>query len=486
MMKDVFSAQEKALSINLDALKYGTFAEIGAGQEVARWFFHVGKASSTVAGSISAYDMAISDGLYGATAHYVSRERLEAMLDREFSQLCERLDHIRGERNAFFVFADTVATHGSARESGGHGWMGVRFQDRPKAPPSEVIIHIEMLDAFAASQQETVGLVGVNLIYGAFHWHQDPPALIGSLMDGLDRRRIEIDMIKFSGPVFDGVDHRLMSLQLVEQRLTDAAMFTAAGEVVQPSEVVHARAVVIERGSFRPVTNVTVAMLDAAVRQLTTRSDSTPQPAVVLMEMTLNNLMSGRSIDHQDFLERARVIGALDKMVMISNYTRFDLITTYLRQYTQNWIGLVAGIPTLRAIFDEQYYRDLQGGILEGLGRLFRGRARLFAYPTVSAETGKLETVGDTAIAPNLQHLYDYLVENGFVEAVKEFDVEQLHVTPGDVLNKIQSGDPAWARFVPAPAAALIRQEGLFGYPGKIPKGVPGDAADLGTPGGGT
>ena len=200
------SAQEKALKINLDAARFGTFAEIGAGQEVARWFFHVGKASSTVAKAISGYDMAISDALYGKAPQYVSRARLEAMLDREFSQLVEQLDAKRGEGTAFFVFADTVATHGSSRSSGGHGWLGVRFQDHPRAQPSEIIIHIEMLDAFTARQQEAVGFVGVNLVYGAYACLKDPTTLVKSLMDGLDRRRVEIDLIKFSGPAFSSVD----------------------------------------------------------------------------------------------------------------------------------------------------------------------------------------------------------------------------------------------------------------------------------------
>jgi hypothetical protein len=457
-------AQEKALHINLDAVHHGTFAEIGAGQEVTRWFFHVGKASSTVAKSISAYDMAISDGLYGPAEHYVSRARLEAMLDHEFTQIVNQLNAKRGDQNAFFVFADTVATHGSSRSSGGHGWLGVRFQDRPRSEPSEVIIHIEMLDAFTARQQETVGLAGVNLIHGAFTQHQDPAALIRSLMDGLDRRRIEIDMIKFSGPLFRGVDNRLVSLQLVEQGLTDTAMFTAAGEVVQPSEVLHNRSVIIERGSFRPVTNVMLGMLDAALGQLKRGPDGPPDDPVVLMEMTLNNLMSGRVIDHQDFLARADTLGALDKMVMISNYTRFDGVTTYLRQYTQNWIALVAGIPTLSAIFDEKYYGELEGGILEGLGRLFRGQVKLFAYPTVSTATGELQTADKISVVPTLEHLYSHLFHNGFIEPVQQFRVEQLQISPGDVLKKMQSGDATWADFVPAAAAAVIRDKKLFGF----------------------
>jgi hypothetical protein len=464
------TAQEKALSINLDGSAFGTFAEIGAGQEVVRWFFHAGKASATVAKTISAYDMAISDGLYGAVSHYVSRARVEAMLDREFSQLTGQLDATRGERTAFFAFADSVATHGSSRRSGGHGWLGIRFQDRPHAVPSELLIHIEMRDAFTASQQETVGIAGVNLIYGALKRHDDPDALIRSLSDGLDRRRIEIDMIKFSGPAFRGVDNRLMSLQLVEIGLTDATLFTAEGEAVQPSEVLAKRPVVIERGSFRPVTNVTMAMLDAALDQLRRESGGDGEVPAVLMEMTLNNLMAGPSIDRQDFLARADLLGALDKMVMVSNYSRFDCVTSYLREYTQNWVAMVAGVPTLRAIFDERYYAELEGGILEGLGRLFRGHLRLFVYPTVPPETGEIETADRISLGPKLQHLYEHLVDNGFIEPIRQYSLHQLQTNPGDVLKKIQTGDSSWTQFVPPSAAALIRSHALFGY--KPPQGA--------------
>ena len=245
MPEETHSAQEKALKINLDAQRFGTFAEIGAGQEVARWFFHVGKASATLAKSISAYDMAISDSLYGPADHYVSRLRLEAMLGHEYQQIIERVGPVRGDRIKFFVFADTGATHSSRRREAGHGWLGLRFQTEPGAEPSEIIAHVEMLDATTVSQQETVGLAGVNLLYGAFYLSGDPARLVGSLMDGLSRRRLEVDMIKLSGPAFQGVDNRLTSLQLVEQGLTDAVMFTDTGEVVQPSEVLYHRPVVI-------------------------------------------------------------------------------------------------------------------------------------------------------------------------------------------------------------------------------------------------
>jgi hypothetical protein len=461
------SAQEKALDINLKGGRFGTFAEIGAGQEVVRWFFHAGKASSTVAKSISAYGKEVSDSLYGAATHYVSRERLEAMLDLEFRQLIQ-LDAARQDQSRFFVFADTMATHGSSKSSEGHGWLGIRFQNRPREEPSEVIIHIELMDAFNALRQEAVGLAGVNLIYSAFTSSQDPPALVRGLMEGLDRRRIEIDMIKFAGPLFRNVDHRLMALQLVEQGYTDAAMFTATGEVVQPSEILHGREVLIERGSFRPITNVTLKMLNAAERQLAQGAGRKSQDPVVLMEMTLKNLMSEEKIDHADFLARAEILGALNKNVLISNYTRFDCVIQYLRQYTQEPAGLVVGVPILRAILDESYYRDLDGGILEALGRLFQGPVKLFVYPTLSPN-GNLQTADNLEFDSKQRDLYRYLQANGGIEPIREFDLAQLDIAPPGVLKMIRSGDPAWRDYVPPQAAELIQRQKLFGYRERTP-----------------
>jgi hypothetical protein len=462
MAEESGTTRQKALKINLDARKFGTFAEIGAGQEVVRWFFHAGKAAGTVAKTISAYDMAISDGLYGPTQHYVSRQRLEAMLDFEFKSLVERLDQTRGERTAFFVFADTSATQTHSRRPGGHSWAGIRFQTDPRGEPSEIIIHAEMLDPVTVEQQEALGLAGVNLIYGAFYYAGDPVHLIESLMDDLSRRRIEIDMIKFSGPAFAKVDNRLMSLQLVEQGLTDAAMFTAAGDVVQPAEVLYNKPVMVERGSFRPITNVTLEMVDRAVRQL---QGSTPAgDPLAIMEMTLKNLMSESAIDHQDFLARVDILGALGKLVMISNYTRFDQVITCLRQYTRNWIGMAVGVPILLELFEEKYYTDLEGGLLEGLGKLFQGQVKLLVYPTRQTDAGEITTADQVQVKSELRHLYRYLVDNGAIECIREFNPAELHFTPGGVLAGIQAGDPAWEKLVPPQAVEVIKREGLFGY----------------------
>jgi len=359
------SAQEKALRINLDSNRFGTFAEIGAGQEVARWFFHAGKASATVAKSISAYDMSISDGLYGPAGHYVSRPRLESMLDREYGELAARLGASKGAR--LFVYADTVATQGSKRHGslGGHGWVGVRFQTETGGEPSQIIAHVEMLDRHTVDQQEAAGRAGVNLLYGAFYHQDDPNALIGGLLDGLGRERLEVDLIKFSGPAFSGVDNRLMSLQLVQQSLTDVASFTAQGEVVQSSETVARKPVLLVRGSFRPITKVMHDAIDGAREQF--EQAWKKDDIAVVMEMTLHNLMSGERVDHRDFLERVDILGTLGYLVMISNYTTYDRVTQYLRHYTCEPIGIVVGIPILRQILDEKYYQDLNGGLMEGL-----------------------------------------------------------------------------------------------------------------------
>ena len=465
MADEPLDTLHKALALNLDTGKFGSFAEIGAGQEVARWFFHAGHAAGTVAKSVSAYDMSVSDGMYGPTARYVSRERLESMLDHEYKELIDRLDAKRGEKTCFFVFADTVATRHRTPTETGHGWLGIRFQVHPRQEPSEIIIHVQMLDQEVLGQQAALGMLGVNLVYAAiFHWWE-PEVLMNLLIEGLSHERGEVDMIKFSGPAFEQVDNRLMALELVERGLTNAAMFTAQREVVQPAEVLYHKPVLLERGSFRPVTNVTLDMLDRAQKQIEVENHDGAAGCVVLMEMTLSNLMDNQAIDHKDFLARADLLAALGKNVLISNYTRFDGVTDYLRHYTKSKVGMVVGVPTLIEIFKEEYYTDLDGGILEGLGRLFHGPVKLYVYPTIDAASGQLLTAENPAIAPELKHLYAYLWDNGYIAMIRDYDVADLRISPAEVLAKLQADDPGWEALVPANAAEVIKQKGLFGYP---------------------
>jgi hypothetical protein len=464
----VSGASDKALKINIDAARYGTFAEIGAGQEVARWFFHVGGAAGTVAKTMSAYDMAVSDAVYGTAQRYVSRQRLQSMLDHEWSLLIERLDSTRGAGTSFFVFADTVTARSFSRKEEGHGWLGIRFQQQPRSKPSEIIIHARMWDQENARQQETLGILGVNLIHGAFYHHGRPADLIGSLMDGLTRDRMEVDMIKLAGPAFDGTDNRLMSLQLVEQRLTNAALFAPDGEVLEPAELLHHAPVLIERGSFRPITRVALDMLEQSLARMRSEPDMGGREPVVLMEMTLRNLMAtGERVEHADFLSRVDTLAALGRTVMVSNYSRFHNVTTYLRRYTREPIGMALGVPTLAQIFDGKYYADLEGGILEALGRLLGGGpVRLYIYPSRDRHDGAETTAESFSVAPELAHLYAHLLSNGFLRSLPASAGLDLTVTPHDVLARMAEGDPSWEASVPADVARVIKERRLFGLKG--------------------
>jgi hypothetical protein len=477
MKNENVSTHQKALQINLDQAKYGTFAEIGAGQEVARWFFRVGGASGTIAKSISAYDMIISDAIYGHSDRYVSRQRLTTMLDREFDLLQERLAAQRGDTTKFFVFADTVAAQSFTRREDWHGWMGVRFQTEPQGEPSQIIMHVRMWDKENLQQQEALGVLGVNLVYGALYHHDDVDHFLKTLIDDLSLDRVEVDMIKFTGPAFKKVDNRLVTLRLVKDGLTNAAMFTADGEVVQAAEMLYKKSILVERGSFRPVTNVTLEMLSSAQAQFVQEPGVRGEPIVVLMEMTLKNLTDGGEINHQDFLDRVDILGALGKGVLISNYGAYFRLASYLFRYTKKNIGIVMGVPSLSEIFEEKYYADLEGGILESFGRLFKNELKLYVYPLRDPASGSVITARNIRVAPHLQHLYAYLVENNYIQPIRDYRPEYLPIFSRDVLNKIKSGDAAWEGMVPPEVAKIIKERNLLGYKTASENPIPAGAA---------
>ncbi|HEX4630275.1 MAG TPA: TonB-dependent receptor, partial [Chthoniobacterales bacterium] len=408
---------KKAFQINLDAKKYGTFAEIGAGQEVARRFFHVGGAAGTVAKTMSAYDMTFSDAIYGSAQRYVSRDRLQTMLDHEYSLLIERLDKKLGGVRTFFVFADTVAARSFKQHNESHGWLGIRFQNEPRGEPSQIVIHVRMLDEGNVDQQEALGIIGVNLLFGAFY-HERPEKLIASLQENLAPNRMQVDLIKFSGPSYANVDNRLMSLQLVSQGLTDAVIFTADGEMVQAADILYKKSILVERGSFRPVTYATNDMLNGARASFLKQSGSADADLVVLMEMTLENLLAEGQLNHADFLARVDILGALGRTVIISKFGEYFRLASYLSRYTSRMIGLVMGVPSLLEIFDEKYYLNLEGGILEALGRMFKSGLKLYVYPMVDERNGDLVTARTLEVAPNLRSLYQYLIENEFIQEI--------------------------------------------------------------------
>jgi hypothetical protein len=458
------STHEKAVQINLDRRFYGTFAEIGAGQEVARWFFRVGGASGTLAKTISAYDMAFSDAIYGKGERYVSRARLQNMLDYEFKLLIERLGEKRGPSTSFFVFSDTVSARNFAGTNECHGWLGVKFQLQPQAEPSEIIIHVNMLDKENLQQQEALGVIGVNLIWGGFYLHSEPEKLIASLLDGLSTSRIEVDMIKFLGPYFSNVDNRLMALQLVEKGLSNAALIGANGEVLQPSEVLHKRPILIERGSFRPVTFVNLDMLDGARSKFLKNVDTKAEDTVELMEITMSNLLTTGQIDHRDFLARADIINTVGKMVLISNYAEYYKLAAYLQRYTKCQIGIVLGIPNLKELFDEKYYEMLEGGILESFGRLFKNDLKLYVYPFMDPAYTELTTVQNMDVPEHVTHLFQHLMRSGYIEQIDEVHREYLGIFSRAILAKIRKGDSTWENMVPPEVAKAIKAGRFFGY----------------------
>src|SRR5438067_349587 len=453
----------KALQINLDGQKYGTFAGIGAGQEVARRFFHVGGAAGTVAKTMSAYDMTFSDAIYGTADRYVSRGRLQTMLDHEYKLLIERLDKKLGSLRTFFVFADTVAARSFKQHNESHGWLGVRFQQEPRGEPSQIIVHVRMLDDSNVDQQEALGIIGVNLLYGVFY-HEQPEKLIASLQENLAPNRMQVDLIKFSGPAYAEVDNRLMSLQLVSQGLTDAVIFTADGEMVQPADILYKKAILVERGSFRPVTYATNDMLNGARTAFLKQCGCSDTELVVLMEMTLENLLAEAQVNHADFLARVDILRALGRTVIISKFGEYLRLASYVARYTKRLIGLVMGVPSLMEIFDEKYYLNLEGGILEALGRMFKSGLKLYVYPMVDEQSGELVTAKKLEVAPNLRSLYRYLIENEFIQEITDYNLEYLRIHPPETLAKLQSGDAAWERMVPPEVIRMIKERQFFGY----------------------
>lgn len=492
--QELLTTNRKALTINLDSLRYGTFAEIGAGQETCRNFFQAGGAAGTIAKTISAYDMTFSDSIYGKVGRYVSRERLSKMLKHEYELLEQRLGEESGGERTFFAYANTMKAKSYRGGDDTHGWMGFRFQFEPKAVPNEIILHTRMWDPENVQQQHAVGILGTNLIYGAFYLNHDPKKLIDSLVDNVGNDRIEIDLIHFSGPVFESVDNRIASLQLVHQGLTNAVLFSPKGEVMQPSEVLYKKAILVERGSFRPVTRVNIDMLKCSGAQFIQEPLVQDKDIIILAEITMNNLLASGKLDYVDFLARIDTIGATGNYVLISNYFEFYRLTSYFRRYTKEMIGVTMGINNLLEVFNNKYYSNLEGGILENFGRLFRNAVKLYIYPMkqkayrhylqlvaerddglpapaedTTAISGGLAdemliTCNNLRVDSKIVNLYLHLLENGYIDHIRGIDQSLLEIFSRDILAAIARNDPVWEEMVPEEAAAFIKERHLFGY----------------------
>lgn len=459
------SAKEKALRINLDQQIYGSFAEIGAGQETAAHFFKAGGASGTVAKTMSAYDMSFSDAIYGESDRYVSKNRLERMLEKEFGLLGKRLEK-RADSTCFFAFANTVETTNFQKTNQGHGWLGVRFQLHPKLEPNECVIHIVLNDKESNWQQRSIGLIGVNLIFGCLYMHKDPEQIICSLLDGIVPGTVEIDMIRFSGPELKHVDNRLMSLKLVKNGLTKTAMFGPDGEVLQPSEALYKKNALVLSGRFRPFTNAHEDMLLKASADFRKEIDN-QENILILSEVSLNVLIdTNGNINDEDFLDRINILSALGHTVLITNFLDYWYLVPYLSKMTRNQLaGFVLSVRNIERIFDETQYTNLRGGILEALSMLFGTEVKAYVYPAIRKSTGEIISLSNLQIADHVRGLLQYLLENGKLVDISNANKEVLTINADELLRRIQRGENGWEQSVPAKVASLIKANCLFDYP---------------------
>ncbi|QED38013.1 TonB-dependent receptor [Antarcticibacterium arcticum] len=458
------SVKNKALRVNLNENIYGTFAEIGAGQETVRNFFRAGGASGTIAKTISAYDKDFSDAIYGLEpqGRYVTEARLKAMLSYETDLIEKRISRDKHPNKLFFSYANTVATIDFAKKYKGHGWLGIRFQAEPRQEYSEIIIHVQFHETNAALQQITLGIMGVNLIYGAFYNYDNPKVLIKSLYDSISKDKIEIDLINFSGPLFEHVDNRLISLQLVKNDMTQAVMFAPDGNMVLPASILYKKNILTLRGSFRPVTKVNMSMYEKSLELFLKEKKVEKEKTMVIFEMTLSNLRAEGEIDERDFLARADLLCSLGQTVMISNFQEYYKVVEYFSVHTKERMGLTMGVNTFIEIFDEKYYRHLSGGILEAFGKLFFRDLKIYLYPLKNPETGEITTSDNLKVHPRMKELYKFFKDNGRVVDITDYDPEVLDIYSREVYRMIQEGIPGWENMLPETTTAMIKKKHMF------------------------
>ena len=465
-IEQVPSIKDKALRINLNENIYGTFAEIGAGQETVRHFFRAGASSGTIAKAMSAYDKDFSDAIYGIEndGRYVTESRLRKMLSHEVMLIEQRLKRDKHPHKMFFSYANTVATIDFAKQFKGHGWVGIKFQVEPDEDYNEIILHIRFRENDARLQQETLGILGVNLIYGAFYKHNDPKKLLRYLYDHLDKDQLEIDTINFSGPRFANVDNRLMSLHLVKNGMTDAVMFNPDGKNILPAAVLYKKNILALRGSFRPVTKVNMDMYKQSYEMFIQENKVDKENTFVVFEITLSNLKAEGEIDERDFLDRAELLCSLGQTVMISNFQEYFKVVEYFSSFTKSRMGLAMGVSNLIDIFDEKYYRHLSGGILEAFGKLFYRDLKVYLYPNKDAETRAIIDSDNLKVHPRMKELYKFFKFNGKVVDIKLYDEKILEIFSRSVLKKITKNEPGWEQMLPEGVADIIKRDHLFGY----------------------
>ncbi|MEY4204697.1 MAG: hypothetical protein RL013_2401 [Bacteroidota bacterium] len=466
--RQILETEQKALEINLDEHIYGAFAEIGAGQEVARYFFQVGAAAGTIAKSMSAYDKTVSDEIYGdeekGKGRYVCESRLYRMLDHEYALMENRLRSERPDQK-FFAFADTVAAINYQKTIKGDGWLGLRFQLDPKKAPNDVVLHVRLLDNDNRLQQQAIGILGVNLLYACFRYASDPETLLRALMDKL-RDRVQIDMVRLEGPDFDHLDNRLVCLWTVEYGLSNIAIFSPDGRPVHAGEFLYKKSVLIARGSYRPPTLVQQDMIRCAHNQFTRDADNPSDQVFFLSEIALDNLSENGMPDEQDFLDRADLLCALGQTVIVSNFKQQKDLIAYFSDYKVHRIGVALGIRKLQQLVTDTC-RQNPGNLLEAFGEVFLRNVRFYIYPALptddeqAGESGYLNA-SSLNTPPSIHFLYQYLLDNGNIRDIEGFNPDVLHIRHKEVLSMIQNGQQGWESQVPPEVASLIREKGFF------------------------
>ncbi len=463
MAREIIPTSRKALKINLDTNFYGTFAEIGGGQEVARNFFQAGGASGTIAKTISAYDKSFSDANYNnhKKGRYVSEHRLQKMLKKEYHEL-EKLLRDEKPEASFFAFADTVEILNYAKTNYPHGWMGVRFQLSPHQEPNEVVMHIKLLENDSLLQQVTLGTLGVNLMYACKNFYDTPNTFLQSLLDNVSTDRFRITMMKMTGPDLAYVDNRLLGLQLVRNGMTHAIMFDKHGHVQQPSDMLYKKNVLAFRGTFKPITYITKDILRKSLDLFQKDEDYREENTLSFCEMTTNNLLAEGDLDEIDFLERVNMLNLIGQNVMVSDIREYYKIVEFFGQFNLRKLRLVIGVPTLEKVVDKRFYKDLRGGILEAVGKMFPKNMKLYIYPTARKGSGEMVTSDNIKMDDDVRFLYNYLKANRFILDIKSSMSEQLHVKAKEVLKMIREDNPDWEKYVPMVVAGEIRKKNLF------------------------
>tara|TARA_B100001113_G_C21044874_1_gene594054 strand:+ start:10 stop:1167 length:1158 start_codon:yes stop_codon:yes gene_type:complete len=384
------------------------------------------------------------------------------MLKHEIKLLESRVPRKKNPEKMFFSFANTVATIDFAKKYKGHGWMGIKFQTDSSQKYSEIQMHIRFHLNDAKSQQEVLGIMGVNLIYGAYYKHNKPRSLIKYLYDHIDPKSIEIDTINFSGPLFKKVDNRLLSLDLIKNNMTQAVMFGPDGKNILPAAELYKKNILTIRGSFRPVTKVNEDMYEKSLSLILKKRGFNKKNTSSIFEITLSNLVSDGQVNEQDFLDRAKLLCSMGKTVMITNFQEYYKLSEYFNKYTDKKIVLTMGVDNLIQVFEENYYSDLKGGILEAFGNLFSKNVTVLLYPM--KKNGKLINSNNLQVDIKMKNLYKFFKDSEKILDIKDYNKKLLKIFSWKVLEKIKNGDDDWENDIPINVSKLIKKKKLFGY----------------------